>query len=53
MFERLVEQAWQDVQDQIHQQGELAGLSLEPVLVDNLVRRNPTLDIQQSGTSSF
>ena len=48
VFERLINQTWQDTQTKIHQSKSIAGVLLDPLIVDNLVGKTPTLDISQS-----
>ena len=48
MFEKLISQSWRDVQYQIHEAGEYAGISLDPFNVDNLVNSQPTVDLSDS-----
>jgi len=48
VFERLINQTWQDTQDKIHQSKSIRGVFLDPLVVDNLVGKTPTLDISQS-----
>jgi len=48
VFERLINQTWQDTQTKIHQSKAIGGVFLDPLVVDNLVGKTPTLDISQS-----
>ena len=48
VFERLINQTWQDTQTKIHQSKAIRGVFLDPLVVDNLVGKTPTLDISQS-----
>ena len=48
VFERLINQTWQDTQTKIHQSKAIGGVFLDPLVVDTLVGTTPTLDISQS-----
>jgi len=48
VFERLINQTWQDTQTKINQDSSIGGVLLDPLVVDKLVGRTPTLDISQS-----
>jgi len=48
VFERLVNQTWQDTQNKIHQSKSISGVYLDPLVVDKLVGSSPTLEISQS-----
>lgn len=48
VFERLINQTWQDTQIKIHQNSSIGGVLLDPLMVDKLAGKTPTLDISQS-----
>eukprot|EP00092_Neocalanus_flemingeri_P028429 GFUD01030870.1.p1 GENE.GFUD01030870.1~~GFUD01030870.1.p1 ORF type:complete len:353 (+),score=74.22 GFUD01030870.1:64-1122(+) len=48
VFERLINQTWEDTQKKINQNSSIGGFLLDPLMVEKVVGKSPTLDISQS-----
>jgi len=50
VFERVITQSWEDTQNKIHQNAAIGGVLLDPLFVDKLTGKTPTLELSQSAT---